>query len=992
MQTDTIADTVRKLGKMAEHAAMVSLSCDQSNVSTRGEVLKALDACNDAFCGHQESAERPAVEGGATTQAPVQTVNDARIYGSLDPDLLARPIEIGLSKHGSKTLPGRWKNWKATVGDLVGVLSRHQSGAKDGNCILQGAVIDGERKAAAIKHLDLLVLDLDTGESIDAIRERLRHLGLFGMIYTTHSHDKTTTTVRKDTVIKWLGESRQPEVADVVAYLREEKKVQPAVLEGAVIKGTEHTKEGVQLVLEHQPMPKFRVVMVLKERFVIAERAATQKDAITEWKERYAGASKLLGAYFDRSCVDPSRLFYTARHPEGATGYLVEVIAGKPLDINEVDRITASELKMEAMSPFERAALEDGGSETKTTSLRWFFAKYGERFEIDDFLLEMDPDGDRGARPNGPGRTHRCPNDDEHSNAGDDNDVAFFCVNASDSDSGKAVAHCQHAACASLDRMHFTDIICQRVGIADATELKKWTVQYEGDEEEEDQPQVDKVPGEPTKGGRRAKHQPGSASGDSGGDDEIVEWNRKYAYVATGSGRYVRFVPGVDPIYYSKQAFMDLTAHEQHVYKVNGAVKRIPFVQHWLRSPQARKYGGLTFAPGMPDAYDADGRLKKGAVKEPLFNVWRGWGVEPKPGRCDRLLTHAREVLASGDDGEFRNIVGWLARVIQNVGKPNGKLPIALVIFGKEEGTGKSLFFKSILRMFGKHGVSLSKTEHITGRFNATLGEACFLVAEEAIYADDPSIQGPLKDLLSSSTMILERKGLDPVTVPNFLNCVFISNSDRPVPINLQSRRFHALRVKADKKGDTAYFEALAEAVNGDETPAFLHYLLNWKPENEDWSFLNRMGHTQANAEMIAAKLHPFEQFMVEWIAEGQAEALDSTEVGDILHLNEEKSSTFLVADIAKAYAHFAQNLPPRDRGKVNTTATEVGKLLSALFAEVEGKHTKTGNVRVFPPLDELLKMIEGHQNKGLAVYLAELMPSGGDDVAAAQNEGGGAG
>lgn len=451
-----------------------------------------LDAVQAALTPPEQAS--PAVPTSAP--ADVSKVHDALVYGTPDPELLAREIEIGISPHGSQTQPGRWKKWKTTVGGLVGLLAKHLPGEKEGNCFLAGSVIDGQRRANAIPHLDLLVLDLDTGEDIDAIRAKLQHLGLFGVIYTTHSHLKPVSEVKKDAIVKFLGgDEANPTVDHVKAYLTDVKRYQPYILEGATLLETKHTAEGVKMFISHKPMPKFRVVLVLKERFVIAERAATQQAAIQEWKERYAGASKLLGAYFDRSCVDPSRLFFTPRHPKNTQDFRVEVIAGRPLAIEECERITANDLRQNAMGAFEQAAAEMGGGnrQYKTDNIKMFFARFGDRFDIETFLLEMDPDGDRGSRSSGSGRTHRCPNDDAHTNAGDEEDKGFFTVNAAESETGKAIASCRHDACASLDRIDFTDLICEKVGITDGMELKKWVPAEVGDEEEETQPQSEET-------------------------------------------------------------------------------------------------------------------------------------------------------------------------------------------------------------------------------------------------------------------------------------------------------------------------------------------------------------------------------------------------------------------------------------------------------------------------------------------------------------------
>ena len=428
--------------------------------------------------------------GGNVVPFPTKQTNEVLQFGELDPELMARTIEIGFSPFGQETSPGRWQRTELTVEQLIGMLKDHRVGPKNGNCFLQGPVIDGKRQANAIPYLDLLVIDLDTGESIDAMREKLQALGLFSIVYTTHSHLKDTTAIKKDILVKHF-ECDNPDIDQVCEYLRSVKRYQPEILEGATLLDTEHRAEGIMMVVQHRQMPKFRVVMVLKERFVIADRASTQQAAVVEWKERVAGASKMLGAFFDRSCVDPSRLFFTPRHPKGAKEWRIEVIAGEPLDIETCPRVTAEDVRREGMDPMERAA-EDingrSGGDYKTANIMRFFGKYGDRFEVDNFLMDKDGDGDRGSRSNGPGRHHRCPNDDAHSDAGNEEDRAFFCVNGTESDKGGAVAHCMHDTCSGLDRINFVDMICERVGITDAMDLLKnddWVPKTKEDEAEE---------------------------------------------------------------------------------------------------------------------------------------------------------------------------------------------------------------------------------------------------------------------------------------------------------------------------------------------------------------------------------------------------------------------------------------------------------------------------------------------------------------------------
>jgi hypothetical protein len=70
----------------------------------------------------------------------------------------------------------------------------------------------------------------------------------------------------------------------------------------------------------------------------------------------------------------------------------------------------------------------------------------------------------------------------------------------------------------------------------------------------------------------------------------------------------------------------------------NKTPQYIPLGRWWLQHPQRRQYDGLIFEPGNP-APSIDNR----------FNLWRGWGLEAKPGEWSLMREHIRLVLAAGD-------------------------------------------------------------------------------------------------------------------------------------------------------------------------------------------------------------------------------------------------------------------------------------------------------------------------------------------------------
>jgi hypothetical protein len=888
--------------------------------------------------------------------------NDAVIYGILDPALLAREIEIGISPFGSQTRSGRWKNWKTTVGGLLSKLTKHAVGEKDGACFLQGAVIDGERRSSSIPHLDLLVLDLDTGENIDEARQKLIDLGLFSVIYTTHSHLKPITEVKKDAVVKWIGEDRDPDLGDVSTYLTEVKRYRPAILEGAELLETQHTAEGVKLRIRHLPMPKFRIVLLLQSRFVVMDRAATQQAAITEWKERYAGASKALGAFFDRSCVDPSRLFYLPRHPKGVTGWRIEVISGKPLDLDSVDRVTQEEVRRGAMSAFEQAAADMGrgsGRSYKTDNLLYFFAKHGDRFDIESFLLEMDPDGDRGPRSAGLGRTHRCPNDDAHSNAGDENDKGFFCVNAGDSEAGHAVARCMHDACANLDRINFTDMICERVGIADATDLKQWVPETVEEHEEAD---ASASPSGPT---QRSSKKREADEFHEDNEKLFAGFGREWAYVAEGAGgRFVKVLRDGNLEFRTVDALAKLYAHKPVIYRDdNGKVKMRQLVPEWLRwtGSEERKFAGLQFAPGKQD----------GAIT-PYLNTWRGLGVTPKQGSWSRMRTHIREVLTSGNEQDDRFVMGWMAHVLQHIGDVRNKLTVSPVIRG-EEGTGKSIVFDYYRRIFGRHGVVLSKPEQIVGRFNASLSEALVVQLEEAFFAGDPRIDGPLKDLLTGRDVTIERKNVDPIAAPNFAHFVIISNDERPVPIKEGSRRYYPIECSSAKINDSSWFDPIVKEMENGGIEAMAYDLLHWGPSDGDWGFLRQMPRTGAGNRMIAAGLEPLERFLLEWVHTGGVGYGASA-----VSLSHAEETLITAHDLVLHFEEWAEKnvQQRRERETLKTDAAAIGLKLKHMFPKVPSIHTRDGNRRKFPTQPRTVEMLRQHRNGGYGAYLDRLRES----------------
>jgi hypothetical protein len=112
--------------------------------------------------------------------------------------------------------------------------------------------------------------------------------------------------------------------------------------------------------------------------------------------------------------------------------------------------------------------------------------------------------------------------------------------------------------------------------------------------------------------------------------------------------------------------------------------------------------------------------------------------------------------------------------------------------------------------MFGQHGMRISNSKHLIGNFNAHLQDCCFLYADESIYAGNHAQDNMLKGLITDDTLIIERKGIDAVSMPNRLKIVMASNNDWVVSASSDERRYFVLEVSSQYRGKNAeYFTPL---------------------------------------------------------------------------------------------------------------------------------------------------------------------------------------
>ncbi|SAL49955.1 hypothetical protein AWB67_02289 [Caballeronia terrestris] len=348
-------------------------------------------------------------------------------------------------------------------------------------------------------------------------------------------------------------------------------------------------------------------------------------------------------------------------------------------------------------------------------------------------------------------------------------------------------------------------------------------------------------------------------------DDVVAELNMQYAVALVGGSAVVLDVASSPVNFLKPEAFKTLLRNRTvEVPNAHGEIKLQPIADMWMKHPARSTYKAVDFAPG-------------GGAREGVFNLFRGWAVEPYADmsagqaarQCNLILTHIKENVCRGDQEAFNYLIGWYAHLFQS---PAEKPSVAVVVRG-EKGVGKSKLTEAIAALLGPHAVTVSQRTHLTGQFNAHQALALLIVAEEAVWAGDKQAESALKHLITGSTITLERKGVDAMTVKSCARVAMNSNSEWVFPASSDERRLFALDCGSDHKQDHAYFKAIDEQLYGpgrashepgQESPglrALLTYLLRLDLTGFN---VRLVPETDALKAQRAASLEPHEEFLKE--------------------------------------------------------------------------------------------------------------------------------
>jgi hypothetical protein len=240
--------------------------------------------------------------------------------------------------------------------------------------------------------------------------------------------------------------------------------------------------------------------------------------------------------------------------------------------------------------------------------------------------------------------------------------------------------------------------------------------------------------------------------------------------------------------------------------------KLMPLGATWITHPRRRNTPRVVMAPSQPHT------LSDGAV-----NSWRGFICQPRKGGVRPFVKLLKRLIP--DSQERRYVLNWFAALIQ---QPAQKFNVALVIWSRQQGTGKSLLVETIGNLFDDRHFEVVGQEVFNDGFTDWQAHKVLVVCDEVSSTDKRAVADRIKGWITASKNTINAKHAPKFKQPNLIKYVFLSNHADAVYLDETDRRFFVVEASSDRlpKEDSQQFVEWRD--NGGNA-ALLYFLQNLK-------------------------------------------------------------------------------------------------------------------------------------------------------------------
>lgn len=209
-------------------------------------------------------------------------------------------------------------------------------------------------------------------------------------------------------------------------------------------------------------------------------------------------------------------------------------------------------------------------------------------------------------------------------------------------------------------------------------------------------------------------------------------------------------------------------------------------VNTWMKWVGRAEIDSLCYEP------DQQPILQIGKYKK--LNMWRGWGVQPSSGNIKPFQQLVDHVFKRANREEKAYFYQWLAYPIQN---PGIKIKVGVLVYGMEQGTGKSFIGVTIGDIYGANYIKITQSALDTS-FNSWAVNKQFVMGEEISGVDKRKHNNEVKDMLTRETITVNRKYEPEYQIQDCANYYFTSNHPDAVFLEDSDRRFFVIETSSD--------------------------------------------------------------------------------------------------------------------------------------------------------------------------------------------------
>ena len=295
---------------------------------------------------------------------------------------------------------------------------------------------------------------------------------------------------------------------------------------------------------------------------------------------------------------------------------------------------------------------------------------------------------------------------------------------------------------------------------------------------------------------------------------ELHQLNEEVTYVRD-PGLVVRLdtMQKLAPQAFTAHAYADRTV-VRTVTDTNGNSRlvRQPAAKLWIQWPGRAAVQRMTYAPGQPQMAIEDGA--------PCLNTWAGWGCESRQGDIrpwKELMSYLFERLSPEHQIWLER---WLAYPVQH---PGAKLYSAVVVWGRVQGTGKSLLGYCMKRVYGTNFAEI-RDQDLQGSFNGWAENRQFVMGDEITGGDKRGSADRMKAMITQQQLRVNVKFVPEYVVPDRVNYYFTSNHPDAFFLEDTDRRFF-VHEAPEVPRPPEWYRAFVRWLNGEGGPALRYHL-----------------------------------------------------------------------------------------------------------------------------------------------------------------------